>query len=315
MKTMISYPDSAGLSRRVIPHAALCGCLLFVLALPIRADLFVTNFTALNGATGASGVWRNQTTATDLTLPVTLAQAGGTVRPNDGSSTESRIDNSFPWQPLPVIGGGANAFSPNFDGDYINIETAEGGTATITLEFNALITDPIISFTDIEARSTMTFTSPFVVVASTSNLSATATTLTSTNAPAANDSFGVFGEEAAGSIQFAGTFERIVFTVQVLPAAGFGANDRTGYVVSTMTAPVPIAPVGLPPVVNVAKVGDQIVLSWPMGELDEIQISSPSTLGGFMPIPGLDPHIMSTWSEDLSVLGSNRFFRGKRDDP
>ncbi len=83
---------------------------------PIHADLFVSNFTALNGTSGASGVWRNQTTTTDLTIPVQLSQTGGIVMPQDGGSAESRIDNGFPWQPLPPFFGGANAFSPNFDG-------------------------------------------------------------------------------------------------------------------------------------------------------------------------------------------------------
>lgn len=311
MKQITSTPENPP---TVASLPAILGGLLLLAAAPLHADLFVTNFTALNGAAGASGVWRNQTSATDLSIPVTLSQTGGTVRPNDGSGTQSRIDNTFPWQPLPAGAGGANAFSPNFDGDYINVETAEGGTATITLEFNAMITDPVISFTDIEARSTMTFTSPFTVIANTSNLSATSTTLTSTGDPAANDNFGIFGDEAAGSIKFTGTFERIVLTVQVFPAAGFGANDRTGYVVSTMTAPVPL-PAPLPPTVNVTKMGDQIMLSWPLGEFDEIQMSAPSALSGFMPIIGLDPKTTSSWSEDISALGSSRYFRGAWNDP
>lgn len=312
---IMKKPASHPVSRRSGAYLpAILGGFLLAATVPLHADLFVTNFNALNGATGASGVWRNLTTATDLAIPVTLAQSGGAVRPNDGSSTESKIDNSFPWQPLPVFIGGANAFSPNFDGDYINVETPEGSTATITLNFNAMIKDPVISFTDIEPRSTMSFTIPFAVIASTSNLSATATTLTSTGDPAANDSAGVFGEEAAGSIKFLGTFERIVFTVRVVAASGFGLNDRTGYVVSTMTAPTPLATV-LPPAVSVVKVGNQIMLSWPMGELDAIEMSAPSALSGFTPIPGLDPKTTSTWSAAISVLGSNRFFRGVRNSP
>ena len=246
------------------------------------ADLFVSNFTTLNGASGASGVWRNQTTATDLAIPVQVSQTGGTVRPADGSSTQSRIDNSFPWQPLPIFVGGANPFSPNFDGDYINIQTQAGTTSTITLEFNALITNPVISLTDVEYRTTLSFPSAFTVLASTSNLSATATTLTSNRTIAANDSFGVFGDEAACSIRFTGTFERIVFTVQVAVGdAGVGNNDRTGYVVSTMTAPV--ATPGAPPVLVIGKTGAQIMLSWPIGAFSQIQMSAPSVMGGWTP--------------------------------
>jgi hypothetical protein len=277
---------------------------------PVHADLFVSNFTALNGTSGASGVWRNQTAATDLTIPVQLSQTGGTVKP-PGGSAESRIDNSFPWQPLPIFAGGANAFSPNFDGDYINIETPEGGTTTVTLEFNALITNPVISLTDVEYRTTLSFPSTFTVLASTSNLSTTATTLTSNRSLAANDSFGVFGDEAACSIRFTGTFERIVFTVQVAVGdAGVGSNDRTGYVVSTMTAPVPLP--SAPPALKIEKTGSQVMLSWPIGAFTRIEMSAPSALSGWMPIPGLDPSSTTTWNVDPVTLGSSRFFRGVR---
>ncbi len=170
---------------------------LLPLAAPLRADLYVTNFTALDGTAGASGVWRNQTTGTDLPVAVSISQAGGTVKPADGSSTQSRIDDSFPWQPLPLIAGGANAFSPNFDGDYINIETQEGNSTTVTLEFGAEVTDPVISFTDVEYRTTITFPNEFTVIESTSNLTATATSVSSDGTEANSDSFGLFGEEAA----------------------------------------------------------------------------------------------------------------------
>ncbi|MEP2774361.1 MAG: hypothetical protein ABJQ29_15975 [Luteolibacter sp.] len=299
-----------GYARAVPRLLAILGGLIILAAAPLHADLFVTNFTMLNDPEGATGKWRNLTTATDLGIPVSISQDGGRVRPDDGSSTESVIDDTFPWQPLPPIAGGANAFSPNFDGDYINIETDEGSKATIVLEFNAMVTDPVISFTDIEERSTMAFTIPFTVIASTSNLSATSTTLTSTGDPAADDAFMIFGEEAAGSIQFTGIFERIEFTVDVMTDPAYGPNDRTGYVVSTMTEPVPV----LRPI-NVAKVNDQIVLTWILGMYDAIEMSDPSVLSGFEPIIGLDPQATDSYSADISVLGDSVFFRGVRNDP
>lgn len=126
-----------------------------------------------------------------LRLTVGISQVGGTVKPTGGNpGTDSRVDDSFPWLSLasqnPPLGT-INAFSPNFTGDYINIETEQGDTTTITLDFGAMITDPIISFTDVENSSTITFTDEFAVLASTSNLEFTTTTLSSDASVDADD--------------------------------------------------------------------------------------------------------------------------------
>ena len=126
-----------------------------------------------------------------LRLTVGISQVGGTVKPTGGNpGTDSRVDHSFPWLSLasqnPPLGT-INAFSPNFTGDYINIETEQGDTTTITLDFGAMITDPIISFTDVENSSTITFTDEFAVLASTSNLEFTTTTLSSDASVDADD--------------------------------------------------------------------------------------------------------------------------------
>lgn len=76
-----------------------------------HADLFVTNFTAINGTTSATGTWRNETTATDLpAFPVTLSQSGGSIKPADGSSTQSIINPTGTdpynlWQDVPAVPG------------------------------------------------------------------------------------------------------------------------------------------------------------------------------------------------------------------
>ena len=50
--------------------------LAFLLPIAAQADLFITNFDTLNAPVSASGVWKNYTTGTDLTIPVSLTQTG-----------------------------------------------------------------------------------------------------------------------------------------------------------------------------------------------------------------------------------------------
>ena len=242
------------------------------------------------------------------------------VKPADGSGTASVVDDSFPWLSLasqnPPLGT-INAFSPNFTGDYINIETQQGDTTTITLDFGAMVTDPIISFTDVENRSTITFTDEFAVLASTSNLESTTTTLSSNASVASGDPLQIFGKEAAGSIQFTGTFSQIVFTVIVGPPTAedpdVGGDDRTGYVVSTFFEPMTL-PTDPPPAPPFWIMYDQgtgnVTLSWILGDFEEIQMSDPTGLMNFMAIPDLDPGVVDSWTRPMSELGSKRFFRG-----
>ncbi len=298
-------------------------CLLILSGLA-RGDLYVTNFTALDGNTGASGVWRNHSTSTDLAIPVTLVQSGGTVQPADGSSTSSIIDSetgggdTLLWQDIPTFlpfTPGIDVFEPNFIGDYINIETAEGATTTVTLNFGATITDPVISLTDVEYRTTLSFPTPITKIAGTSNLAVSGNSLTSDKTTAAGDPAPpigpVFGQEAAGSVQLTGSFDSITFTVAVAVGDGtVGNEDRTGYVVSTAIEPVPLDP-GPAPVLSISRTSNQIMLSWPPGGFDEIQMSaSGGGLGGWTPVPGLNPSSQSTWSSDTAPLGARRFFRG-----
>ena len=289
------------------------------LALPLQADLdlYVSDFTVLNGTSGATGVWKNNTTGSSLGISLGISQSGGMVKPADGSGTASVVDDSFPWQALTPPLGTANPFDPHFDGDYINIETQQGETTTITLDFGAMITDPIISFTDVENRSTITFTDEFAVRASTSNLHFTTTTLSSNASVASGDNFTLFGKEAAGSIQFSGTFSQIVFTVFVgVPTPldpDVGSNDRTGYVVSTFFEPMTL-PTDPPPAPPFWIMYDQgtgnVTLSWILGDFEEIQMSDPTGLMNFMAIPDLDPGVVDSWTRPMSELGSKRFFRG-----
>ncbi|MBK1826223.1 hypothetical protein [Haloferula rosea] len=284
----------------------------------LRADLYVSNFTTIHGSSSATGVWRNHTTSTDLSLSVEISQSGGAIQAADGSSTASIINPSGTeiynlWEDVPEVFpflAGIDVFEPNFVGDYINIETQEGATTTVTMDLGALVTNPIISLTDVEYRTTLTFPSALTALAGTSNLEIAGATLSSDGTLAAGEPpppNEIFGREAAGSIQLTGTYSTIVFTVAVGPGdATVGPNDRTGYVIATETEPQPLPSM---PELQIQRLGNQIMLMWDVGDFDSIEMSGTG-LSGWTAIPGLDPGAVGSWSGDLSTLGDVRFFRG-----
>ncbi|MEM9236490.1 MAG: hypothetical protein AAGB14_06900, partial [Verrucomicrobiota bacterium] len=236
---------------------------LVLLLLPTaHADLWVTNFTAINPPASASGVWRNHTTSTDLTLQVALSQINGAVQPVDGSDQSSVIDSEtitdplYPfWQDIPSFVAppfGVDIFNPNFKGDYINIETPETETTTVTIDFGATITDPVLYFSDIEDRTTLSFDFPFTISGNSGNLLKVGNTVTS------NGTFvPIVDDEGAGSLQFTGTFTSLSFDVIVADDLDNPLNteDRTGYAVSTSTEPQPLA-AGSPPMLSISRSGD-----------------------------------------------------------
>jgi hypothetical protein len=246
-----------------------------------------------------------------------LTQVGGIVQAVDGSDQSSVIDSEsiadpfYPfWQDIPAFAApptGVNVFEPNFVGDYINIETAESSTTTVTVDFGAVITDPVISFSDIEDRTTLSFPASFSIIGDSGNLAPSGNTVTSdgTFVP-------VLDDEGAGSLQFTGNFESITFDVIVADDLGNPANteDRTGYVVSTMTEPQPLA-TGGSPVLAISRDGDDVTLTWDIGSFDAIQMSSTSDgVGGWMAVPSLDPGAAGIWTASIATLGDSRFFRG-----
>lgn len=267
------------------------------------ADVHVSNFTSINGSVGASGVWRNQTTLTDLAVPVSITQTGGLVKPVDHPTQPSRIDGSFPWQdnPFPPF---TNFFEPNFDGDFINIEVAGAATASVTIDFNAQVTDPILSFSDVDTQTAMVFAQPFTVIAQSGNILASPTSITSTGAVVF-----VFNEQAAGSIRFSGTFTGLTFTIVNNGPDPVIDDDRIGFVVATLSAPVAVTPAV--PKLDFAILGDEIKLEWRPGDFTAIEGSY--NLKAWMPVPGLDVENQNTWTGSVSTFGSGYYFRGVYD--
>ncbi|MEP4078442.1 hypothetical protein [Haloferula sp.] len=288
-----------------------------------QADLYVTNFDSVTSGVGgsASGVWREVTNpatgaGNDSTFEVTLT-TGGDVQDNDGSAVTSRIDESFPWRDLAafetVVYEGSTfgplpfavnlPFAAGTSGDFINIETPSPGISVVVIEFGAMITDPMLSFSDIDIGTTISFTDAFVVAEGTTNLTSTPTSVGNSMIPTTPP----FDEEAAGSLQFSGSFSQLSFTIT--NNHPLNAEDRTGFVVSTETEPAPLT-AGPSPELMVNEAGGMVTLTWTLGEFTEIHMSDPGSLSGFSVIPGLDPGSVSTWSEMTSVLGDQRFFRG-----
>lgn len=215
--------------------------------------VWTTNFESVTAGFGgsAAGVWREVTNTQtgagiDSAFVVGLTTTGD-VKDADGSSVTSRIDQSFPWRdlsagevfdyegssvgPLPIAV--PLPFAAGLSGDFINIRTDALGVSLVTISFGATITDPMLSFTDIEVDSSLTFNNAFSVVANTPNLS-------NTGLVVGNDGSGAsppFDDEAAGSLQFTGDFTELVFTVT---NTSLSMEDRTGYVVTTQFAPVAI---------------------------------------------------------------------------
>ena len=305
LRDVLDFRADGGIGFFLIPSTHMKPCLLLGLGVSLfpsalLADLFVSNFTAINGTAGASGVWRNQTTATNLAIPVSLGQTGGTVKPVDHPTQPSRIDDSFPWSDVPPFF--PNLFEPNFDGDFINIEVIGGQTATVTLNFNAQITNPSISFSDVDVDTDLTFPPTFTITAQSGNLARNGNTVAPTGASVIG-----LGTRGVGSIQFSGIYSQIVFTFAY---GGLPTNaDRTGFVAATTTPPGAAPP---PAVVNLQLNGDQVMLSWPSGAFSEIQSSADLSPASWQAIPGLDAASQTSWSGSKATLGPRRFFRGVR---
>lgn len=238
------------------PRTFACPAIALFLASGHAQAVWTTNFTSISpGVNGsASGVWREVTNptsgaGTDSSFAVTLnAMNGGNVMDEDGSALTSRTDESFPWRdlaagesfvyegstigplPFPVDLPFANGTS----GDFINVETASGSSSMVVIEFGAMITDPMLSFSDIDIGTTLAFTDSFSVVAQTSNLASGANSVSNNMTDAGIP----FDEEAAGSLQFSGTFSQLAFTIT--NNHPLNAEDRTGFVVTTESEPMQI---------------------------------------------------------------------------
>ena len=267
------------------------------------ADLFVTNFS---GATSgvASGVWRNDTSATNLAIPVTLTQSGGSIRPQDGSSTESKFDDSFPWQDFPGLGPipPMDLFNPNFDGDFVNILVDGGATVTVTIAFNAEVTDPALLFTDVDTQTTLVFTDPFTISGSSGNMSKSGNTVTTNGTPVP-----LLDEETFGSLQFSGTFTELTFSIVNDGSDPVNDLDRTGFCLATESALVPVS--ASMPMLWVDVSSNNVTLDWgSAGALTEVQMLDDAW--NWVPVPGADPVNQSSFVGSKLTLGPTRLFRG-----
>ena len=218
-----------------------------------RSDaIWITNFTSLTPGVGgsASGVWRDVTVdntgaGVDTGFVVNLATTGEmspAVQPAD-------ITESFPWRNIEtgeMINGFTALFpvtlpfAPQVSGDFPNIETEGLATSVMTFNFGAVITNPVLSFSDLDVQTTLMFNQSFTVLTSTGNLSHTGNNLNSLGTGNSGTNALIFDTEAAGSIQFTGDLTELTFSaVNTGPDPDID-DDRTGYVVTTGSVPVAI---------------------------------------------------------------------------
>ncbi|MEP4076574.1 hypothetical protein [Haloferula sp.] len=276
---------------------------LFALLMQADADIYVTNFNSLNGGSGATGVWRNITTATDLTTAVSLGKSDGMVQPQDGSEHESRIDDLFQWRDDTVHF--TSLFEPNFDGDFINVAAATGVSATVIIGFNAEVVDPTLHFTDIGPQTTLQFlTSSFVKTGGLSNMEISGVTVSSSG-----DTVPLMmgtTDSTLGSLKFTGTFTALIFTITNSGSDPIADLDYTGFVVSTEEPPVSLLP---PPELTVSVEGDVVTLDWgTAGAFSEIQMLNDSS--EWVGVIGTDPAGTSSYEGSKTVFGPTRLFRG-----
>ncbi len=219
---------------------------------PVEA-IWNTDFNSLtSGLSGsASGVWSEVTdpqtgTGTASGFAVSLITSGEVKAVTDPSQP-SLLNGEFPYRNISAgetvrLPDGSIVTTPfaiglpfaaGTNGDFINIQTEGGAVSTVTIDFGARITDPMLSFSDIDSQTTLAFSSPFTVPASTANLGQSGSSVNNTG-PSGDF---IFGDEAAGSLQFSGIFTQLTFTVTNASAPGPGNEDRTGYVVTTLVAP------------------------------------------------------------------------------
>lgn len=232
---------------------ALSGALTLSI-LPADA-VWITNFNSLSSGPGgsASGVWRDVTVdntgaGTDTGFVVNMTTTGD-IKALSDPTRPSNISEGFAWRdiaagetfqgftaPIPV----SLPFAPQVSGDFPNIETDGMASSLVTFNFGALITNPVLSFSDVDTQTTLQFGQSFSVLTSTGNLTNTGNNIGSAGVGNSGTEQLIFGEESAGSIQFTGTFSQLQFTIVNAGPSPVDDDDRTGFVVSTDSVPVAI---------------------------------------------------------------------------
>ncbi|MBK1855157.1 PEP-CTERM sorting domain-containing protein [Verrucomicrobiaceae bacterium 5K15] len=225
--------------------------------LPIHSAsaVWITNYTSLSPGMGgsASGVWRevmvdNTGAGFDTGFVVSLTTSGE-VKSVADATHPSEINEGFPWRDLdpgdtynglPVIAPVSLPFYPQVNGDFANIETDGMASSIVTFNFGAQITNPVLSFSDVDIQSDLVFTNSFSILTGTGNLMQSGNILSNSGSGSSIADEAIFGEEAAGSIQFTGTFTQLQFTVNNAGPDPQDDDDRTGYVVTTEFAPVAV---------------------------------------------------------------------------
>lgn len=217
--------------------------------------VWITNYTSISSGVGgsATGVWRDVTVdntgaGTDSGFVVSMTTTGNVKDTTDGSQP-SFTDQSVPWRdvgpgdtyqgtpvPIPI----SLPFDPQVNGDFANIETKGNATSLVTFNLGALVTNPVLSFSDIDTQTTLMFNDSITMLTGTANLAQSGNNISNDSTAHIGLHGTLFGDEAAGSVQFNGTFTQLQFSIVNAGPDVDLDDDRTGFVVSTDTAPVAV---------------------------------------------------------------------------
>ncbi len=282
---MVNYTLVAMTTIKLLPLA-------FLIPAFAAADVWITNFE-----TPTAGVWKNSTTATDLTIPVAFTFSNATI------AEETVTTDDFPWIDLFY-----DLFNPNYDGDYIALLVKGGSTATVTISFGTDIVNPVLHFTDTDDQTTLVFsTATPTKVGGAPNLQITGNSVR-TDGTSANP-FDPTDVETVGSLQFTGTFSELAFTIVNTGADPDIDDDVTGFSVSTTTEPVSVSTPT--PTLTIWADGTNYQLSWPdTNTFTHIECSPDLSLGSWMILPGADPTTTTMYSGTISSSDDALFFRG-----
>lgn len=288
---------------KVAPMSLLVGLMVPFVTHQAIGGPYIPDFTELVGGSGAIGEWQATCGSANPGISLAVWQTGGAIM-GANSPSPSILDGTFPWRdPLPQISG---VWSPQFDGDMVSVEVPGGGTCTMRVEFNAVVSNPVVSFNGLDVQTRMEVGESFTRIAATDNLLVIGNSVESSGVPVL-----VFGEEAAGSLQVNGAVSTLFVTLHNSGNDPLFDFDQIGFVFSTVEEPLPLP--SRDGQLSLAVIGEELVLSWPdTATFSAIEASPDLRSGNWSAVAVADPAKTTSHAILMDSIGDLRYFRGVR---